>query len=78
MCRETSCTPSMEGCEMSMARLVVTAVLVEGRTRSEVARSYGVSRRWVITLVQRFLASLSILLCRRLVVGQMWPASRSG
>jgi transposase InsO family protein len=41
---------------MSMARLVVTAVLVEGRTRSEVARSYGVSRRWVITLVQRFLA----------------------
>lgn len=38
-----------------MARLVVTAVLVEGRTKSEVARSYGVSRRWVITLVQRFL-----------------------
>ena len=41
---------------MSMARLVVTAVLVEGRTKSEVARDYGVSRRWVITLVQRFLA----------------------
>ena len=39
-----------------MARLVVTAVLVEGRSRSEVARDYGVSRRWVITLVQRFLA----------------------
>jgi hypothetical protein len=28
---------------MSMARLVVTAVLVEGRTKSEVARSYGVA-----------------------------------
>jgi len=41
---------------MGMARLVVTAVLVEGRTKSEVAREYGVSRRWVITLVQRYLA----------------------
>jgi len=39
-----------------MARLVVTAVVVEGRSKSEVARDYGVSRRWVITLVQRFLA----------------------
>jgi transposase len=37
-------------------QLVVTAVLVEGRTKSEVARDYGVSRRWVITLVQRYLA----------------------
>jgi transposase InsO family protein len=41
---------------MSMARLVVTAVVFEGRSKSEVARDYGVSRRWVITLVQRFLA----------------------
>lgn len=41
---------------MSMARLVVTAVVAEGRSKSEVARTYGVSRRWVITLVQRFLA----------------------
>jgi transposase InsO family protein len=39
-----------------MARVVVTAVLEEGRSKSEVARDYGVSRRWVITLVQRFLA----------------------
>ena len=37
---------------MSMARLVVTAVVVEGRSKSEVARDYGLSRRWVITLVQ--------------------------
>jgi transposase InsO family protein len=41
---------------MGMAQLVVTAVLVEGRSKSEIARTYGVSRRWVITLVQRFLA----------------------
>jgi transposase InsO family protein len=41
---------------MGMAQLVVTAVLVEGRSKAEVAREYGVSRRWVITLVQRFLA----------------------
>src|SRR5262245_48401968 len=41
---------------MGMAQLVVTAVLVEGRSKSEVARDYGVSRRWVITLVQRYLA----------------------
>jgi transposase InsO family protein len=39
-----------------MPQLVVTAVLAEGRSKSEVARQYGVSRRWVITLVQRFLA----------------------
>jgi transposase-like protein len=41
---------------MAMAELVVAAVLVEGRSTSEVAREYGVSRRWVITLVQGFLA----------------------
>ncbi len=39
-----------------MPQLVVAAVLVEGRSKSEVARDYGVSRRWVITLIQRFLA----------------------
>lgn len=41
---------------MGMAELVVTAVVFEGRTKSEVARDYGISRRWVITLVQRYLA----------------------
>ena len=41
---------------MGMPQLVVTAVLVERLNKSEVAREYGVSRRWVITLVQRFLA----------------------
>ena len=41
---------------MSMARLVVEAVVGEGRSKSEVARDYGVSRRWVQVLVARFLA----------------------
>lgn len=41
---------------MGMPELIVTSVLVEGRSKSEVARDYGVSRRWVITLVQRYLA----------------------
>jgi transposase InsO family protein len=39
---------------MSLARLVVTAVKIEGRSKSAVAREYGLSRRWVITLVRRF------------------------
>src|SRR5689334_510161 len=41
---------------MSMARVLITAVVLEGRSKSEVARDYGVSRRWVQTLVGRFLA----------------------
>jgi transposase len=40
---------------MGMPELVVTAVLVEGRSKTEIARDYGLSRRWVITLVQRYL-----------------------
>jgi transposase InsO family protein len=39
---------------MSMARLVITAVTVEGRSKSEVARDYGITRFWVQTLVKRF------------------------
>jgi transposase len=39
---------------MSMARVVITAVVVEGRSKSEVARDYGVSRRWVQKLVARY------------------------
>jgi transposase InsO family protein len=41
---------------MSKARLIITAVVVEGRTKSEVARDYDVSRYWVQQLVQRYLA----------------------
>jgi transposase InsO family protein len=39
---------------MSMARVVITAVVVEGRSKSEVARDYGVSRQWVQRLVARY------------------------
>jgi transposase InsO family protein len=39
---------------VSVARLVITAVVVEGRSQSEVARDYGVSRQWVNTLVGRY------------------------
>lgn len=39
---------------MSKARLVITAVIVEGRSPAEVARCYGVSRSWVYELVARY------------------------
>src|ERR1700746_567682 len=39
---------------MSKARLVITAVTVEKRPVSEVARSYGVARSWVYTLLARY------------------------
>jgi transposase InsO family protein len=41
---------------MSKARLVVTAVIVEKRPVSEVAKSYGVARSWVCTLLDRYRA----------------------
>ena len=39
---------------MSLAMLVVTAVRIEGRTKAEVSRDYGVSPRWVYELCRRF------------------------
>jgi transposase InsO family protein len=39
---------------MSMARVVISAVVVEGRSKSEVARDYGISRQWVQVLVRRY------------------------
>jgi len=41
---------------VSKARLIVTAVVVEGRSPSEVARSYRVARSWVYALVARYRA----------------------
>ncbi|WP_328357017.1 IS481 family transposase [Mycobacterium sp. NBC_00419] len=41
---------------MSKARLVITAVLVEGRSQSQVARDYGVSQGWVSRLLKRYAA----------------------
>src|SRR5688500_15784467 len=39
---------------MSRARLVISAVVVEGRGVREVARTYGVSPGWVSKLVARY------------------------
>ncbi|HET9565562.1 MAG TPA: IS481 family transposase, partial [Mycobacterium sp.] len=41
---------------MSKARLVITAVVVEGRSPGEVAAAYGVARSWVYELVARYRA----------------------
>jgi transposase InsO family protein len=41
---------------MSLVRLVICAVIVEGRPKAEVAREYGISRFWVQQLVKRFQA----------------------
>lgn len=53
-CLGTSFTPQLRGCSMSLARLVVTGVRIEGRTKAEVARDYRVSRQWVHELVRRY------------------------
>jgi transposase InsO family protein len=39
---------------MSKARLVITAVTIEKRPVSEVAKSYGVARSWIYTLLARY------------------------
>jgi transposase InsO family protein len=39
---------------VSKARLVITAVIVEGRSQQEVARAYSLSQSWVSRLVARF------------------------
>lgn len=39
---------------MSKARLIITAVVIEGRSQAEVAREYQVSKGWVSKLVTRY------------------------
>jgi transposase len=39
---------------VSKARLVITAVVVEGRTQAQAARTYGVSKGWVSKLLARY------------------------
>jgi transposase InsO family protein len=41
---------------VSKARLVITAVVVEGRSQAETARIYGVSKGWVSKLLARYRA----------------------
>ncbi|MFN2625761.1 MAG: IS481 family transposase [Mycobacteriales bacterium] len=50
---------------MSIARLVITAVVTEGRSKSEVARDYRVSRRWVQKLLLRYAAEGEAAFTRR-------------
>jgi transposase InsO family protein len=39
---------------VSKARLVITAVVIEGRSQAQVARDYGVSQGWISRLVARY------------------------
>jgi transposase InsO family protein len=39
---------------VSLGNLVVAAVKMEGRSKAEVARSYGVSRQWVHEIIRRY------------------------
>jgi transposase InsO family protein len=39
---------------VSKARLVITAVVVEGRSQAQVSRAYGVSQPWISRLVARW------------------------
>ena len=39
---------------MSKTHLVITAVLMEGRSQSQVARDYGVSQSWISRLIARY------------------------
>jgi len=41
---------------MSKARLIITAVILEGRSQAEVALEYGVSAGWVSKLIARYRA----------------------
>ena len=41
---------------MSKASLVITAVITEGLTQAEAARTYGVSEGWVSKLIARYRA----------------------
>jgi hypothetical protein len=48
---------------MSKAHLVITAVIVQGRSQGEAARAYGVSQGWVSRLVARYRAEGEAPLC---------------
>jgi transposase InsO family protein len=39
---------------VSKARLIITAVVLEGRSQADVARSYGISQSWVSRLIARY------------------------
>ena len=39
---------------MSKARLIITSVILEGRSQADVARDYHVSKSWVSKLITRY------------------------
>ncbi len=39
---------------MSKTRLIITSVVIEGRTHADVAREYGVSPSWVSRIITRY------------------------
>ena len=49
---------------MSKAQLVITAVVLEGRSKSAVARDYDISRTWVQRLAKRTRPTGRRRLCR--------------
>jgi transposase InsO family protein len=63
---------------MSKARLVITAVVVEGRSQGEVARAYGVSQGWVSKLVARYRAEGEAAFAPRSRRPKTSPAAMSG
>src|SRR5881296_1254592 len=42
------------GVAVGLGRYVVDAVVLEGRSPTELARSHGISRTWIYELVKRF------------------------
>jgi transposase InsO family protein len=56
VCRDIGNGGSRRWSGVSKARLVITAVVVEGRSQAEAARAYGVSKGWVSKLVARYQA----------------------
>jgi transposase InsO family protein len=56
VCRDIGNSGAGDRRGVSKARLVITAVVVEGRSQAETARAYGVSKGWVSKLIARYRA----------------------
>ena len=63
---------------MSKAKLVITAVVVEGRAQSEVAAAYGVSKGWVSKLIARYRAEGETAFQRRSRAPRTSPSATPG
>lgn len=63
-------------CRVSKARLVIAAVVLEGRTQGDVARSYGVSQGWIRRLVTRYRDDSEAAQVSLFLVGEAGAAGR--